>query len=277
VKIFGDGSVAAKTSLLLEPYEGDPDFYGDANMTVDGFAESFIKFDTMGVGVHMHVIGDGTSERVVQAFEIMKEINGDTGTHHKMAHNFMTTKDQLERIAAMKDVNVDFSPPAFHPHAAAESAFRPPIGERMEQTMAVKTALEAGLNVDYGSDWLTLNPTPNPFIAIESLVTRENPFDPDMAGTINAENAITLEQVIDVVTLQGAYVLGVEDILGSIEVGKFADMIVLDQNLFEIDADQIYGTNVLQTILGGNVVYDRSEQGNEDTEDVDDLPRSLVR
>ena len=59
--------------------------------------------------------------------------------------------------------------------------------------------------------------------------------------------------------------------------GEVADMIVLDQNLFEIDADQIYGTNVLQTILGGNVVYDRTGQGNEDTEDVDDLPRSLVR
>ncbi len=59
--------------------------------------------------------------------------------------------------------------------------------------------------------------------------------------------------------------------------GEVADMIVLDQNLFEIDADQIYGANVRQTILGGRVVYDRSEQGNEDTEDVDDLPRSLVR
>ena len=61
VKIFAEGSVAAKTSLLLEPYEGDPDFYGDANMTVDGFAEPFIKFDTMGVG-HPDTMGS-TSTR----------------------------------------------------------------------------------------------------------------------------------------------------------------------------------------------------------------------
>jgi len=278
VKIFGDGSVAANTSLLLEPYEGDPDFFGDANMTLEGFAEAFIKFDSMGVGVHIHVIGDGTAERVVAAFEIMKQTNRNTGTHHKLAHNFMTTKEQFDRLAAMQDVNVDFSPPAFHPHGAAEAAFRPPIGDaRMDQTMAVKTALATGLNVGYGSDWLTLNPTPNPFIAIASLVTRENPFDPDMIGTINAGNAVTLEQAIAICTLEGAYVLGVEKILGSIEAGKFADLIVLDQNLFEIDVKKIYDTNVLHTILGGNVVYDRSMHGNEDVEGLDDVQVRVVR
>lgn len=60
--------------------------------------------------------------------------------------------------------------------------------------------------------------------------------------------------------------LGAEDDIGSIEVGKFADMIVLDQNLLEIKADQIYDTQVLQTILGGKVIYERVDQGNEDVE-----------
>ena len=271
VKIFGDGSPAARTSALLEPYEGEPDFYGDANMTADGFADAFVKFDNMGVGVHIHVLGDGTAERVVEAFEIMKSKNGDSGVRHKLAHNFMTTGEQLERIAQMKDVNMDFSPPAFAPHVAVNAAFRPPIGEeRYQKSMRVRTALELGIHVGQGSDWLTLNPTPNPFIAMEGMVTRENTFDfdPDLTGTANADDAVSLEQAIEICTLEGAWVLGVENELGSIETGKLADMIVLDQNLFEIETAQIDGTNVLQTIIGGNVVYDRLQQGSEDVDDM---------
>jgi predicted amidohydrolase YtcJ len=260
VKIFGDGSPAARTSALLEPYEGESDFHGDANMTAEDFADAFIKFDNMGVGVHIHVLGDGTAERAVEAFEIMKSKNGDSGVRHKLAHNFMTTGEQLERIAQMEDVNMDFSPPAFGPHVAVNASFRPPIGEeRYQKSMRVKTALDLGIHVGQGSDWLTLNPTPNPFIAMEGMVTRENTFDfdPDLTGTVNADDAVSLEQAIAICTLEGAWVLGAESDLGSIEPGKFADMIVLDQNLFEIESAEIDKTNVLQTIIGGIVVYDR--------------------
>jgi predicted amidohydrolase YtcJ len=262
VKIFGDGSPVARTSLLLEPYEGDPEFFGDANMTTEEYAEAFIKFDKMGVGVHIHVLGDGTARRVVDAFEIMKRKNGDTGVRHKVAHNFMTTKADLARLAQMKDVNVDFSPPAFGPHSAVNASFRPPIGDvRYQRSMRVKTALDLGLHVGQGSDWLTLNPTPNPFIALEGMVTRQNTFayDPELAGAVNAADAVSIEQAIAICTLEGAWVLGAENDLGSIEVGKYADMILLDQNLFDIEAEQINDTQVLQTILGGEIVYDRSQ------------------
>ena len=116
-----------------------------------------------------------------------------------------------------------------------------------------------------GSDWLTAQPTPNPFPAIEGFVTRMNPDDPGM-GSLNPSEAITLEQAIAVTTIEGAAVLGVEDRLGSIEEGKFADMIVLDRNLFEIPPDQIGDTVVLNSILGGEIVYSRAAQGNEDAE-----------
>jgi predicted amidohydrolase YtcJ len=260
VKIFGDGSPGPRTSLLLEPYEGTSDVYGDANMSVEDFAAAFVKFDKMGVGVHIHVLGDGTARRVVDAFEIMKQGNGDTGTRHKVAHNFMTTGSDLERIAQLQDVNMDFSPPAFGPHGAVSASFVPPIGEeRYQRSMRVKTALDLGIHVGQGSDWLTLNPTPNPFIAIEGMVTRENVFksDPDLAGKVNPADAITLDQAIAVATLEGAWVVGAENGLGSIETGKFADMIVLDSNLFDIDPARIDETQVLRTVVGGRVVYER--------------------
>ena len=258
VKIFSDGGPNAGTSLLLEPYEGEPDNYGSANMSTEEFAEAFIKFDKMGVGLHVHSIGDGSIRRVVDALEMMKEANGDSGVKHKVAHNAMITPEDLQRLAAMKDVNIDFSPPVFYPHAGAAASFTPKVGEdRMQQTYPVKSALASGLHVGQGADWLTANPTPNPFWAIEGMVTRMNPFDPKMTGTLNPSEAIALEQALAVCTIEGAHVLGVEDNLGSIAQGKQADMIILDQNLFEIDEDQIGDTKVLQTILNGEVVFER--------------------
>jgi predicted amidohydrolase YtcJ len=190
----------------------------------------------------------------------MKEENGDTGTRHKLAHNFMTTEADLERIARLQDVNMDFSPPAFGPHLAVSASFVPPIGEeRYQRSMRVKTALDLGIHVGQGSDWLTLNPTPNPFIAIEGMVTRENAlaFDPELTGKVNPEDTVSLDEAIAVATIQGAWVLGAENEIGSIETGKFADMIVLDANLFEIDPARIDETQVLRTVVGGNAVFDR--------------------
>ena len=281
VKIFADGGPFSATSLLLEPYEaafvGEEDVYGGANMSEEEFTDAFKMFDDWGVGVHVHAMGDGTLRRVINALEAMKEANGDSGVHHKVAHNTMLQLEDIPRLAAMKDVNIDFSPPIWYPHAGATPNLIAAVGaERTNKTYPVKTALEAGLSIGQGSDWLTANPIPDPFISIQSLITRSNPFDESMPGQLNPSEAITLEQAVYINTLGGAEVLGVEDRMGSISEGKFADMIVLDQNLFEIDADQIFGTNVLQSIVGGEVVYDRSEQGNEDIENLDDMPSRVV-
>ena len=97
-------------------YANNPDSYGDANMTVEQFAEAFKMFDDWGVGLHVHSIGDGSIRRVVDALEMMKEANGDSGVRHKIAHNMMIHPDELPRIAAMKDVNIDFSPGIFDLH-----------------------------------------------------------------------------------------------------------------------------------------------------------------
>lgn len=91
VKIFADGGPFSATSLLLEPYEaafvGKEGIYGGANMSEEEFADAFRMFDDWGVGVHIHSMGDGTIRRVINAFEAMKESNGDSGVHHKIAHS----------------------------------------------------------------------------------------------------------------------------------------------------------------------------------------------
>ena len=262
VKVFADGGPFSGTSLLLQPYEkdfaGKEGFYGGANMTVEEFTEAFKMFDSWGVGVHVHAMGDGTIRLVIDALESMKKANGDSGTHHKVAHNTMLSIEDIPRIAALNDVNIDFSPPIWYPHAGATPGLNAAVGkERTSKIYPIKTALQSGMSVGQGADWLTANPTPDPFIAIESMITRSNPFDETMPGQINPAEAITLEQAVYITTLGGAEVLGVEDKLGSIAVGKFADMIVLDQNLFDIEVTEIYGTKVISTIVDGIEVYSK--------------------
>ena len=263
VKIFADGGPFSGTSLLLQPYEkefaGEEGFYGGANMTVEEFTEAFKMFDNWGVGVHVHAMGDGTIRLVIDALEAMKKANGDSGTPHKVAHNTMLSVEDIPRIAALNDVNIDFSPPIWYPHAGATPGLHAAVGkDRTSKIYPIKSALASGLSVGQGADWLTANPTPDPFIAIESMITRSNPFDETMPGQINPSEAITLKQALYITTMGGAEVLGVEDKLGSIAVGKFADMIILDQNLFDIEVTEIYGTKVLSTVVDGKEVYSKN-------------------
>ena len=279
VKIFADGGPFSATSLLLEPYEesfvGAPDVYGGTNMTQEEFVAAFKQFDDWGVGLHVHAMGDGSIRMVVDALAEMKKANGDSGVHHKIAHNTMLRQEEIDRLATMKDINIDFSPPIWYPHAGATPGFIAGLGEkRADSIYPIKSALAAGLSVGQGADWLTANPTPDPFIAIESMVTRANPFDETMPGQVNADEAITLEQAIYIATLGGAEVLGVEDSLGSISEGKFADMIVLNRDLFRIEPDEIYGTEVEKTVLGGKLVYQRDQQGDIEL-DLDQNPLQM--
>lgn len=264
VKIFADGTPASKTSLLLEPYEGTDDFYGDTILPFEQYQEDFIKFDKMGVGIHVHAIADGSISRIIDAFVAMKEANGDTGVHHKIAHSMMITADDIQRVAVLNDVNLDFSPHIIYPHPGIQGGYLPTVGKARHDAMyKVRSAIEAGIDVGHGSDWLTAQPTPNPFPAIEGFVTHMNPDQPEL-GEISPDEKITLEQAVQVVTLGSARVLGAENEIGSIEVGKFADLIVLDANLFEIDQFDIGDTKVLNTILSGEIVYSRAVQGDED-------------
>ncbi|NOD37103.1 MULTISPECIES: amidohydrolase [unclassified Ruegeria] len=266
VKIFSDGSPGARTSLLIEPYEDGSGFLGDTLLSYEQYRDDFIKFDKMGVGLHIHSIGEGSIRRVIDALEAMKEANGETGTKHKVAHNWMITKDDITRLAALQNVEMDFSPHIPYPHPGVEGSYPQQIGDdRYNSMFKVRSAIDAGIVVGHGSDWLTAQPTPNPFPAIEGFVTRINPDMPEM-GALNPDEAITLEQAIAVTTINGAKILGADDKIGSIEPGKFADMIVLDQNLFEIPVTDVGDTLVTHTVLGGEIVYARAIHGNEDVD-----------
>jgi predicted amidohydrolase YtcJ len=121
----------------------------------------------------------------------------------------MTAPKDIERLAKLSDVCMDFSPVLSFPHASMQSTFGAPIGEERYQSMFnVRSAVDTGIPVALASDWpSTLNPSPNGFHDIQAWVTRTDPYKPD-SGTLNAGQAITLEEAIRGVTLGGAECLG---------------------------------------------------------------------
>jgi len=112
--------------------------------------------------------------------------------------------------------------------------------------------LDAGIVVAWGSDWPAGTPDANPFRGLEGLVTRAHPSG-DFEGTLG--KPISLEEGIRIITMGAAYAMEREDSIGSIEVGKHADLIVLDRNLFDIPPDTIYDTVVKRTVFAGETVY----------------------
>ena len=129
--------------------------------------------------------------------------------------------------------------------------------DRHQQVFNVRAAIEKGITVGFGSDFpSSLVPEPNSFFYMEGWVTRKMPGT-DEYGTVNAGQAISVEQAVRGFTLGGAEALGGDysEQFGSIEAGKSADMIVLSQDLLEIAGTDIHRTEVQETIFRGKVVY----------------------
>jgi len=124
--------------------------------------------------------------------------------------------------------------------------------ERASRAWPWRSILSGGAALAFGSDWpvVTLNPWP----ALEMLLTRETPEGTPAGGWL-PEQRLTLEEAIYGYTMGGAYAAKREKTEGSIEVGKLADVIIISQDLFKIEPNQIGNTKVMMTIVGGDVVY----------------------
>jgi len=259
VKMYADGASNSRSALLLDDYEGEPGFRGAMSFPYELYVEDFSYFNKLGLGMVVHVYGDGTSEKMVDAIEEVRRRNGDNGVPFQFSHSFMTTTDQIKRLARIPDVSMDFITLAY-PHPGVTGNFQPSIGEaRYQQWLKARSAAEAGIPFGFGSDWpSSILPVPNGFLEMQAFATRRNPADPD-SGTLNEDEAITLQQAVHAYTMGGAHCLGFDfpKKVGSIEKGKLADFIVLDRHIFEIPLQTLKDTLVVKTVVGGRVVFDR--------------------
>jgi predicted amidohydrolase YtcJ len=261
VKMYYDTSPDSYTALLLDDYVGRPGNKGHSNLPKQDFLAAIAKFNADGLGVLVHVLGDGGARELVDVFTDVRERNGDNGVLMHFSHAWMAHPEDIQRLSEVAGTCIDFSPALNYPAPEIIGSMVPPLGEeRYQKFFNVKSAFDAGMPVGFGSDWASaLIPEPNGFHQMQSWITRQDPQNPS-SGTLNASQAITLEQAVRGFTLGGAQCLGFgwPEKIGSIEQGKLADFIVLDRNIFESPISKLYETQVEQTVLGGKVVFDRS-------------------
>ncbi len=256
VKVFLDGTPDGYTAPFIEPYSDGSGKYGDGKFDLETLTQVISDFDNQGIAMFMHSIGDASTRMALDAIEAVRKQNGDSGIRHQIAHLAFVHADDFARFASIPGVVGEMSPAAPYPMPLHKNYIAMLGDERYQGFLAAKSFMDAGGVLGFGTDWLTLIP-PSPWMPMQGFVTRENPEHPEL-GVLNEAERISIEEAIRMFTYNGAYALMAEDRIGSIEVGKAADFIVLDRNLLEIEPTAIRDTKVQTTVLNGRVVY----QGN---------------
>jgi predicted amidohydrolase YtcJ len=282
-KFFADHVIEEETGYLLEPYaHRDDDWYGIKVWDDDILREAFTLIDSAGYQIHVHVIGDGAAQYTLDALEKVEEINGKRDSRHSFAHLQLAQPEDIRRIGEL-GLSIHTSPYWMNmddyfwklnlPYLGYERAFN--------QQYPFKSLFRAKANVTIASDfWVS---EPKPLLALYCGMTRHLPqavfeeeygpdsphrrvSDPDaelQEGDLGIhppfEERATLEDVIVASTINGAYANFLEEELGSLEVGKLADLVVLEKNLFDIDTEQIPATKIVMTFFEGQQVYSAEE------------------
>lgn len=259
LKGFADGGVGASTAYFFEPYADNPQNYGllAPQMYPEGIMEQRIRrADKAGLQVAIHAIGDRANDIVLDIFDRVAEADGVMDKRFRIEHAQHLRPQDIERFGRH---GVIASVQPFHAvddGRWVENRIGP---ERCKTTYAFKSLLDNGAVLALGSDW-PVAPL-NPLVGIHAAVTRKTTDGRNPEGWY-PEQKISLEEAIKGFTWSAAYAEFSEDIKGSIEVGKLADIVVLDQNLFKIAPEKIKDAKVTMTIFGGKIVYDSSCRSN---------------
>ncbi|MEJ8545111.1 amidohydrolase [Brevibacillus borstelensis] len=257
VKIFMDGVVEGATGYLEEPYK-HKHTNGQLIWDPKVYNETAAAADKAGFQLHVHSIGDAATRITLDGFEYAEKKNGKRDARPSIVHLQLFDSKDLERFKRLGVIGIPqpywfLKEPGFF-----EEIEVPYLGrERAEQEYPMKSMINAGIVMASGSDYIVTQEF-HPLHGIQQGITRIEEGKTDPKDIANPDERATLADMIASFTIDGAYANFVEDITGSIEVGKKADLVVLDKNLFTIPATEIKKTNILWTLFEGKEVY-RSE------------------
>ena len=195
--------------------------------------DAVMRFDRMGLKLKLHVAGDGAARAALNAIEAARKTNPVSKIKHELGHTNIVTAADMPRFAAL-NVIAEMSPSVWHLYGRL-------LGDPSRDAWEFRTLHEHGARMTVGTDWV-VTPTPNLFPALEGMLDR-------------GDESIELDVALQAMTLNGAIAVGGEESNGSLQVGKYANFIVLDRNLFDIPTADISETRVLRTVFEGRTVY----------------------
>jgi hypothetical protein len=252
-KIFVDGVVEGGTAYLLEPYAHKPEFRGEPIWESETLNYTSVSLDKEKVQIHLHVIGDAAARISLDALEQAQVLNGERDSRHLVTHLQLVEPEDVQRFKQLDVIGVP-QPFWFKIDEYYYELALPYLGkERADIQYPMKSFIDIGVVMASASDFPVTIPF-DPLIAIQRGMTRSG-SDEDADEILWPEERVGLDDMIRSFTYNGAYANFLENETGSIEVGKQADIIVLDQNLFEIPTSEIAKTKVLMTLVDGKEAY----------------------
>lgn len=249
VKISADGALGSRGAAMKEPYSDDPGNRGLLFYEQEELNDMVRKSVSNGYQTNIHAIGDRANDVVLNAFEMAQEEFGEQGLRHRVEHAQIVS---LEDIPRFVDLNLIASMQATHATSDMNMAEDRVGSERIKGGYAWQKFLDQGTIIANGSDFPVEHV--NPFYGLYSSVTRQN-HQGNPPGGWYPEEALSREETLRSFTIDAAYAAHQEDVLGTLEPGKWADFIVIDRDFFEVPAIEIWQTNVEQTWVAGEKVY----------------------
>ena len=251
IKISADGALGSRGAAMLEPYSDDPGNTGLITTPYERIHRVAVKALRRGFQLNVHAIGDRANRMVLDAFEAaLKEV--PVADHRfRVEHAQILHQQDIPRFAEL-----DVIPSMQGSHQTSDMYW---AVNRIGPTRALgayawRSLLNTGVVIPNGSDFPV--ESPNPLISFHAFVSRTDADGWPAGGWYPAQKT-TREQALLSMTLWPAYAAFMEEETGSLTAGKYADFVVLDQDIMKVDPDRILDTKVLMTVLGGNVVYAR--------------------
>jgi predicted amidohydrolase YtcJ len=259
VKLFLDGVLEGETAALLDPYVGQGEHRGELNFEPAALSDAVSRFDAQGLQVHMHAIGDAGVRAGLDAVEQARLRNGPRDNRHHIAHLQLIEPTDLPRFAAL-DVTANFQALWAYPDAYILELNLPVVGRaRVDRMYPIASVQRAGGRIVGGSDWSVSSVNPLP--AIETALRRSDAADPNASAVLNPAERVDLASMLDAYTRNGAWLMHQEALVGTLAVGKRADLVVLERDLFAIPEHEIGEVEVLLTLLDGEVLFESSSLG----------------
>jgi hypothetical protein len=252
VKLYSDGALGSRGAAMIEPYSDDEENRGLPFYTQDELDSFVQKSNDMGFQVGIHAIGDLGNRMALDAFE--KAQGGKVSPlRNRIEHSQIIALEDIPRFA---ELGVIASMQPIHATSDMNMAEDRIGAERIMGGYAWRRLLDSGAIIASGSDFPVEKP--NPFLGLYAAVTRQDGGGMPEGGWYK-DQALTRAEALHSFTLGAAYAAHQEDRLGSLEAGKWADFILVDRDYFEVPAAEIDDIQVLQTWVGGQLVFDASE------------------
>lgn len=257
-KIFADGVIEGRTAAMIEPYLDRPGFRGEPHLPAERLGALVRRLAAGGFNVHVHAIGDRAIRETLDAMEGAAAARAGRDLRFQIAHAQLIRPEDVKRFRPL-GVIANFQPLWAYADSYMKDLTWPALRRELWPAMyPMRSVARTGAVLAFGSDWSVTSL--EPLEGIQVAVTRQSP-DEEPIEVMQPDERIDLPEALAAYTIGAAYAMGLEKETGSIEPGKKADLVVLEENLFDVPARRIGQTRVLLTLLDGETVHERAAPG----------------